>query len=290
MALGDFHLHSTVSDGLASPADVVGMATSAGVRWMALTDHDTTAGLTEARLASRSLPLQVMPGIELSTDMDGIDCHLLALGLRWEDAGLQAWMADQREGRRARLERMVEILAREGAPIDVERVLAIAGEASVGRPHVARALVEKGHVATVAEAFDRWLGNGQAADVPREKLTPVEAINRVHALGGIVSVAHPPFMGEGYQDRIVRLASAGADALEVYYKHYPPDVVAALQETAERLGMAASGGSDYHGLGNPDDRPVGEIPFPDDAVRRFVEFCEDRCAIPWLEAPDDARS
>jgi predicted metal-dependent phosphoesterase TrpH len=224
-----------------------------------------------------------MPGVELSTDMDGVDCHLLGLGLRWEQPAWQDFLAAQRTGRRGRLETMASILAREGAPVEVERVLEIAGEASVGRPHVARALVERGYVDTVAEAFDRWLGNGKVADVPREKLEPEEAIERLHALEGIAVVAHPPFMGDDCMERVRKLAAQGADGVEVYYKHYPPPLVTELASWATSLGLVASGGSDYHGLGNPDDRPIGAIPFPDDAVRRFVEFCEDQCAVPWLE-------
>jgi predicted metal-dependent phosphoesterase TrpH len=183
---------------------------------------------------------------------------------------------------------MLAILADIGAPVAMERVLEIAGEASVGRPHVARALVERGHVQSVAEAFDRWLGNGQVADVPRQKLAPVEAMERVHDLGGVCVVAHPPFIGDDYAVRVRQLAASGADGLEVFYKHYPPALVEELRELALSLGLATSGGSDYHGLGNPDDRAVGSIPFPDRELRRFVEFCEDRCAIPWLEAPTHA--
>jgi hypothetical protein len=250
---------------------------------MSLTDHDTTAGLPAAGEAGRELDVRVMPGVELSTDMDGVDCHLLGLGLRWREPQWQDFLLAQRASRRGRLEEMAGILAREGVPVAIERVLEIAGEASVGRPHVARALVERGYVDSVAEAFDRWLGNGKVADVPREKLKPAEAIERVHVLGGIAVVAHPPFMGDDCVERIRVLAAAGADGVEVYYKHYPPPLVSELASWAMSLGLVASGGSDYHGLGNPDDRSVGAIPFPDDAVRRFVEFCEDRCAVPWLE-------
>jgi hypothetical protein len=264
------------------------MAAAAGVLWMALTDHDTTDGLPVAAAAASVGGLRLMPGVELSTEMDGVDCHLLALGLRWDDPGWQGFLQQQRDGRRGRLEQMVKILGREQAEISIERVLQIAGEASVGRPHVARALLERGYVSSVAEAFERWLGNGKVADVPREKLTPREAIDHVHALGGVAVVAHPPFMGAGYAERVKSLAGWGADGLEVFYKHYGPETVAELGGIALDSGLATSGGSDYHGLGNPDDRPVGAIPFPDEEVRRFVAFCEDRCAIPWLEAPSHA--
>jgi predicted metal-dependent phosphoesterase TrpH len=224
-----------------------------------------------------------MPGIELSTDMGGVDCHLLALGLRWQDTGWQSFLTSQREGRLGRLERMLAILAAEDVPISGDRVLEIAGESSVGRPHVARTLVEAGHATSVADAFNRWLGNGMVADVPREKLTPAEAIGRVHDLGGIVSIAHPPFMGEDYADRVRMLRSAGADAVETFYKHYPTDIVATLLALCEETGALASGGSDYHGLGNPEDRPVGAFAFDEVHLDRFIAHCEDYCTIPWIE-------
>jgi predicted metal-dependent phosphoesterase TrpH len=215
--------------------------------------------------------------------MDGVDCHLLALGLQWQDRGWQTFLAQQREGRLGRLERMVSILAGQGVPVSAQRVLEIAGESSVGRPHVARALMEAGHVETVADAFDRWLGNGKVADVPREKLTPEEAIGRVHDLGGIVILAHPPFMGEDYVPRIRTLLGQGADGIETFYKHYPPEVVATIYAECEAAGAIPSGGSDYHGLGNPDDRPVGGFEFPAEHLARFIAYCEDHCAIPWIE-------
>ena len=283
MSEGDFHLHSNYSDGIHPPATIVRMAAEGGVRWMALTDHDTTDGLVEAAAAAGRVDIKLMPGIEISTDMDGVDCHLLALGLRWHDDAWQAFLADQRDGRLGRLERMVEILAGEGVPVRAQRVLEIAGESSVGRPHVARALMEAGYVESVAEAFDRWLGNGKVADVPREKLTPDEAIGRVHDLGGIVVVAHPPFMGPDYAVRVRALRGAGADGIETFYKNYPPEVVSALFSLCEETGAVASGGSDYHGLGNPDDRPVGGFEFPAEHLRRFIAYCEDHCAIPWIE-------
>lgn len=276
MATGDFHLHSTASDGIHSPTWVMETAAARGVRVLALTDHDTTAGLAEARAAADRLGLRLIPGMELSTDYGSADVHLLGYGFDVQSRPLQEFLAWQRHGRLGRVEKMVAILCDNGAPIEVSRVFEIAGDATVGRPHVARALVEAGHVATVKDAFDLWLGNGQPADVPREKLSPADAIRLVHDNGGVVSIAHPVFIGEDYAEVVEQLAAWGADAVETYYKNYPPEVIEFHATIAERLGLARSGGSDYHGLGNPDDREIGDIPFPDERVSSFVSYLDSR--------------
>ncbi|MGI8926705.1 MAG: PHP domain-containing protein [Tepidiformaceae bacterium] len=287
MAKGDFHLHSTASDGVRSPSWVIGAAAAKGVRVLSLTDHDTTAGLAEAGAAAGRLGLRLIPGVELSADLESsgvnADIHLLGYGFDVTSAALQKQLGEYREGRIGRVHETVRILAAEGASISVERVFAIAGEASVGRPHVARALMEAGQVVSVQEAFDRWLGNGKVADVARPKLSPAAAIGMVHAAGGVVFAAHPVFIGANYEPVLAEMASWGADSIdgiETYYKNYDAETVAKHRALADRLGLATSGGSDYHGLGNPDDREIGDIPFPDMEVDRFVKFVEARCAHP----------
>lgn len=276
MARGDFHLHSTASDGVHSPTWVMETAAANGVRILSLTDHDTTAGYEEARTAAERLGLQLIPGLEMSTDLGKADVHLLGFGFDVEATPLQDFMRWQREGRLSRVETIVLILREYGMPITVERVLEIAGDATVGRPHVARALLEAGHVASVQEAFDLWLGNGKPADVNREKLEPVDAIKIIHENGGVVFVAHAIFIGEDYPEALEQLARWGVDGLETYYKHYDPETVLAHEVLSTRLGLARSGGSDYHGLGNPDDRMIGDIPFPDRRVDEFVAYLESQ--------------
>jgi predicted metal-dependent phosphoesterase TrpH len=283
MAIGDFHLHSTASDGVHTPSWVIGTAAARGVQVLALSDHDTTAGLDEAAAAAKEAGLRLIPGLELSTDLGKADVHLLAYGFDRTSKPLQDFLQWQRDGRIGRTRRIVEILAEQGMPLDVARVFEIAGEATVGRPHVARALLEKGYVASVQEAFDQWLGNGKPADVDRPKLEPADAIRVVHENGGVVFVAHPVFIGEDYAAAIEQLRAWGADGIETYYKHYDPETVAAHAALAARLGMAASGGSDYHGLGNPDDREIGDIPFPDERVVEFVSFIEQNTACPEVQ-------
>jgi predicted metal-dependent phosphoesterase TrpH len=274
MAKGDFHLHSTASDGVQTPTWVVETAAANGVRVLALTDHDTTAGYDEGRQAADRLGLRLVPGIELSTDHGKADVHLLGFGIDVESRPLQDFIAWQREGRLGRTQKIVDILRANGLAIELSRVFEIAGEATVGRPHVARALLEKGYVANVQEAFDLWLGNGKPADVDREKLSPEDAIRTIHDNGGVVFVAHSIFIGEDWPDVVEKLAGWGLDGIETYYKHYDPVMVQRHRDVGHRLGLALSGGSDYHGLGNPDDRAIGDIPFPDEAVDEFVAFLE----------------
>lgn len=276
MSKGDFHLHSTASDGVHSPTWVMETAAARGVRVLSLTDHDTTDGYEEARIAAERLGLRLIPGLEMSTDLGKADVHLLGFGFDVEAKPLREFMRWQREGRLTRVHTIVQILIDYGMPISVERVLEIAGDATVGRPHVARALLEAGHVASVQEAFDLWLGNGKPADVNREKLEPIDAIKIIHDNGGVVFVAHAIFIGEDYPDAVEQLAIWGVDGLETYYKHYDPETVLAHELLSTRLGIARSGGSDYHGLGNPDDREIGDIPFPDERVDEFVAFLESR--------------
>ncbi len=276
MASGDFHLHSTCSDGVCSPTWVVETAAANGVRVLALTDHDTTAGLAEAGAAAAAAGLRLIPGIELSVDLDGVDAHLLGFGFDIEHGPLQAYLSEQREGRVGRMKRMVRVLGEHGVTVEAGRVLEIAGEASVGRPHVARALVEAGYVGSVAEAFDEWLGDGRPGHITRDRLTPAEAIDLLHEAGGVVFVAHPVFLGEAYEEAVATLAAMGLDGMETYYKHYGEETIAAHEALAAKLGLGLSGGSDYHGLGNPNDREIGEIPFPDDAVAAFKAFLNSR--------------
>ena len=187
MAIGDFHLHSTASDGVKSPTWVMETAAANGVRVVSLTDHDTTEGYAEAKLAADRLGLRLVPGIELSTDWGKSDVHLLGYGFDVQSRRLQEYLSWLRESRIGRAEKIVAILADLGAPTSVARVFEIAGEATVGRPHIARALMEAGHVKSVQEAFDRFLATNGPADVPRAKLLPAQAIEELHAAGGVVS-------------------------------------------------------------------------------------------------------
>lgn len=281
MSIGDFHMHSTYSDGRLTPAELVDRAASRGVRVMALSDHDTLAGLPEARAAAARHPgFLLVPAVEISCDLPGTELHMLGLFVDGANARLASELDSFRQGRQQRGADMVAALEAAGVPISWERVLELAGEAAVGRPHLALALMERGHVASVNEAFDRFLARGMPAYVERDTIGPADAITMIRDAGGLPVFAHPSFTKE-YEDVAAMLASNGLFGMEVYYKAYEPPLVESLRGLAERLGLFALGGSDYHSLGNPDEREPGDIPLPDSVVQAFLEAARAAgCAVP----------
>ncbi|MER3457670.1 MAG: hypothetical protein C4309_02600, partial [Chloroflexota bacterium] len=183
----DLHTHSTASDGRLTPTELVHLALERGLTAIALTDHDTTDGVAEAQTAARDTGLEVIAGVEINTESEDGDVHFLGYFVRPDDAAFQAQLATLRNARLGRARLMVEKLARLGLPLDWERVQAIAGEGAVGRPHVARALLERGYITTISEAFEKYIGHEGPAYVPRYRLTPEEAIAVIRAAGGVAS-------------------------------------------------------------------------------------------------------
>jgi 3',5'-nucleoside bisphosphate phosphatase len=244
----DLHSHSTASDGTDAPAEVMRRARAAGLDAIALTDHDTVAGHDAARAA---LPpgLTLVPGMELSCRLDGHSVHLLGYLFDPADPELAAETARIRESRVRRAEAMVERLAELGVPVTWERVQAIAGEGVVGRPHVARAMVEAAVIGSPDQAFGpEWIGEGGRAYVPRYALDPARAIGLVRAAGGVSVLAHPRARGwEVPDDVIAGLAAAGLAGIEVWHPDQDQAQRRALQDLAARLNLVASGGSDDHG-------------------------------------------
>jgi predicted metal-dependent phosphoesterase TrpH len=279
MAHADFHNHSTASDGKLTPTQIVDLAAANGVRIFALTDHDSTEGIAEARRAAEKHPgFVLVPGVELSTDIEGDEVHVLGYFTyeQLENPELQAALARFRAGRFERGKAMVDKLIAIGKPISWERVLEIAGEASVGRPHVAQALVEAGHVATIPEAFDLYIGRNGPAYAEREKMTPLEAVQTLRRYGAPAVMAHPSFT-KSAEVILPELVHAGLAGMEVYYKNYDEETVANLAAMASRLGILPLGGSDYHALNNPGEREPGDIPLPDRVARDFLEK-----ELPWV--------
>lgn len=271
MSIGDFHTHSTRSDGRLSSTELVDLAAARGVRVLALSDHDTLDGYEEAREAASKHPgFLLLPAVELSCDVPGTEVHMLGLCIDPLDTALLANLEQFRRGRIERAEKMVEALTRLGAPIEWSRVQEIAGEASVGRPHVAHALLERGHVQTFDEAFQRFLGRNGPAYFEREKLAPADAIAMIRAAGGVAVFAHPSFTND-YEQVAADLAAQGLFGLETYYRAYPPELVETLRALAVRLGLFPTGGSDFHGIDRNDERQPGEIPLPDEVVESFLE-------------------
>jgi predicted metal-dependent phosphoesterase TrpH len=269
---GDFHTHSTASDGRLTPTELVDLCASQGVVYHALTDHDSTEGIAEARrAAAKHQGYTLIPGVEMGTDIEGAEVHMLGLYLYPEDSELQEALRKLREGRVGRGFGIVEKLRGMGIMIEWERVQEIAGDASVGRPHIAQALVEKGYVSKVAEAFDKWIGRNGPAYVERDKMTPEESVRFIVERGGLACIAHPADLPD-LDALLARLKAAGMSAMEVFYKDYPPAVVESLRLAAERHDLLPLGGSDYHGIfGNLEPLP-GHIPLPDSSIERLLEL------------------
>jgi hypothetical protein len=245
----DLHLHTTASDGRLSAAGLVSRVADAGITVMSVTDHDSVASIEEAARLAASVGIRVVPGIEVTSVHEGRDVHVLGYFFDSSDRSLAVFLQRQRGLRVERLREIGRRLAALGAPVDVDAVLLPAAErpgVSVGRPLVAKALVAAGHVASLQEAFDRFLGSGQPAFVPRIGSPPEEVVGVIQRAGGVASLAHP---GVTKKDGLIpSLVDAGLDAIEVYHTDHTPEKTADYLQMAERLGLAVSGGSDFHGF------------------------------------------
>jgi predicted metal-dependent phosphoesterase TrpH len=267
----DLHTHTTASDGRDAPAALIARAVSAGVRILAVTDHDTVAGCAEARGEAASRGLQLVPGIEVTSVLDGVDVHVLGYFIDIESEPLLTFLADQR---RLRLDRVREIVARLGAlgiHLDAEAILAPGLQdtaKAAGRPWIARALVDTGHVATTSDAFDLWLGRGRPAFVPRVGVTPATVFDRVHDAGGLVSLAHPGLTR--CDELIPDFVASGLDAIEAYHTKHDAETTARYRTLANRLGVAVTGGSDYHGDEAHGAAALGDVALPPDDFARLA--------------------
>jgi 3',5'-nucleoside bisphosphate phosphatase len=266
----DLHMHSTASDGSRSPGEVVRAARRASLAAIALTDHDTVAGLAEAVSVGAELGVRVVNGVELSAVEGETETHLLGLHLR-DTAVLEHGLSELREMRGRRAARIVELLQSQGVQVTLDDVLMQAGAGAIGRPHVARALVADGWATDVRDAFDRYLGAGRPAYVAKDQLGMREAIAMVHAAGGLAVLAHPG--AGGTRERIEPLVALGLDGVEVKHPSHSPQDVARLRACVDQLGLIASGGSDWHGAADG-PRTIGMMHVPIDWLRRQDERIE----------------
>jgi hypothetical protein len=273
---GDFHTHSTASDGRLTPTQLVDLAASRGVQYHALTDHDSTEGVAEAREAAKRHPdFHLIPGVEFGTDIEGAEIHMLGLFLSPDDVELQTVLKELRDGRLDRGEGIVNKLREQGKMIEWSRVQQIAGNAAVGRPHIAQALVEAGYVKKVADAFDTLIGRNGTAYVERKKMTPAEAVQFILQRGGLACWAHPADMGitnEQVEPILIGLKEAGMQAMEVFYKDYSGATIEFLHQLCIKYDLLPLGGSDYHGIFGNEERLPGDIPLPDSSVERLLEL------------------
>lgn len=278
----DLHMHTTASDGLCSPAELVARVRAAGVTTFAVTDHDTVAALAEVR-ALAGADLSLVPGIEVTAVFAGRDVHVLGYWFDEHSGDLLTFLRDQRARRVQRVERMAVALAHAGAPVDVRPVLDDAERrpgAAVGRPALARALVAAGHAASVQDAFERLLGAGRPGYVARDGVPPGAVAELVHAAGGVVSLAHPGVTRR--DDMLAAWAADGLDALEAYHSDHTADDDARYRAAARALGLAVSGGSDFHGddgsMARVARRVIGGVTLPAECFARLQARCDGRTA------------
>jgi predicted metal-dependent phosphoesterase TrpH len=277
----DLHCHTTASDGTLSPAALVARAAGLGLKVIAITDHDSTDGVAEALETGRTCGVDIIPGVEINSDVPGSEVHILGFFVNPTDPDLNESLRRLRDGRVGRARKMAEILTAMGAPIRFERILELAGEGAVCRPHVARALLEAGHVTTFEEAFDRFIGRNGPAYVERLKLTPSDACDLIRRAGGLPVLAHPVYFGSFGRmksaidlDRgLAELKNAGLAGIEVYYPGYDVLTIEYLLSQARVHGFLVTGGTDFHGV-RPNEPDLGGIYVPPKVVHRLREAWE----------------
>jgi predicted metal-dependent phosphoesterase TrpH len=267
----DLHRHTTASDGRSRPSDLVDEAANAGLTTIAVTDHDTLAGLPEAEAAARQRGIACLPGIEITAVHAGRDVHILAYFVSPASDELGGFLERQRADRRRRLFEMAERLERAGVPVDQEglRRRATGAGRSAGRPMLADALVRAGHVSSISEAFERYLGQGRPGFVAREGATPSEVIALVSRAGGLTSLAHPGKLRS--DDLIPGMVEAGLPAIEVNHPDHDEIDVRRYRQMATTFGLLVTGGSDYHGPGSGRTAGLGHVTLAQADFERLAE-------------------
>jgi predicted metal-dependent phosphoesterase TrpH len=267
----DLHTHTTASDGRCSPAELVARASTAGVTVLAVTDHDTLGGCDRAAAACARAAITFVPGIEITAVCDGIDVHVLGYLVDRSAEGFLTFLTEQRRRRIDRARRMLDRLASHGIRLDADAILRPALEnegVAVGRPWIARALVEAGYVPTTSAAFEVWLSPGRPGFAPRVGAPPAEVIANIHQAGGVASLAHPGLLANDAW--VGDLARAGLDALEAYHSEHDLATTMHYLTLALQLGLAVSGGSDYHGDPSHGPASPGAVALPREAYEELV--------------------
>ena len=276
MSKVDLHIHSTASDGRFSPADIVQKAAERRLAFIAIADHDSVAGIVPALAAAKAFPwLRVIPSIEISTDVPHGEAHVLGYFIDYTSHKLLATLARFRDSRRKRAQGMVAKLEKLGIHIEWQRVQEIAGSGTMARPHIAQAMLEKGYITSLKEAFTKYISQGGPAYVEREKMTPVEAVALILGANGLPVLAHP-FTVNNPEMVIIELKAAGMVGIEAYYGDYSADEVSRLVNLADRHNLIATGGSDYHGLDASSETMIGGVDVPTESVERLIALAEQR--------------
>ncbi len=270
MSKVDLHIHTTASDGRFSPADIIHKSVALGLTTIAIADHDTVDGIAPALTAAKAFPrLKVIPCVEVSTDVPHGEVHVLGYFIDCSNQELLATLERSRHSRRERARGMVAKLKNLGIHIEWQRVQEIAGSGTIGRPHIAQAMLEKGYIASFKEAFTEYIGRDGPAYVEREKVTPAETVELILRADGLPVLSHPLTINDP-ETMVVELKAAGLVGIEAYYKSYAADEINGLVSMANRHNLIATGGSDYHGLDTDTETMIGGADVPVESVERLI--------------------
>jgi len=271
----DLHIHSTASDGRLSPQEIVYRAVELGITIIAIADHDTVDGIAPALAAAKVFPeLKVIPAIEISTDVPGDEVHVLGYFIDYTNPHFISRLESMRRSRVERAQKMVAKLKGLGVNIEWERVQHFAGGSTIGRPHIAQAMLEKGYIGSISEAFAKYIARNGPAYVEREKMTPAEAVKLLLDVNGLPVLAHPLTIRET-EAMIMEMRAAGMVGIEVYYKDYGEEQRNSLRQLAQKHHLIATGGSDYHGL-EDNEIMIGDAGVPLVAAEQLLALAEHR--------------
>lgn len=269
----DLHIHTIASDGILSPEEVIDTSINMGLSGIAITDHDTVASLkiAEDYLKDMKNNFKFIPGIELNTDYKNSEVHILGYFIDYNNQPLLDKLIDLRNSRYKRAEKMIEKLRSMGFLIDFQMVKKLSGNDLIGRPHIAQALVDKGYVFSVKEAFDKYISKGRPAYIPRYKFSPNEAINLIKKAGGIAVLAHPGLIKNNLI--VKEIIEMGIEGIEVYYPEHHPIQIDNYLKICEEKNLLITGGSDFHGIGSGDNRSrLGCAGINWELFNRLVEY------------------
>ncbi len=264
----DLHVHSTASDGTLAPSALVEEAAALGLSALAIADHDSVDGVAEGIAAGSRLGVEVVPAVELSAADQGRDVHVLGYFVDYADVQFRERLAALRQARLARARRIVEALHQDGFAVDLDEVLSLADGAAVGRSHVARALVERGHAEDVAEAFERFIGRGKPYYIAKEVTSPEEVVSLIAGVGGLAILAHPAV--SEVEDLVERLVPCRLAGVEAYHAEHTTEQTDSVLRLAVAHGLLVTGGSDYHGPGTH-GAMMGDPHVPDEVLERLRE-------------------
>lgn len=271
----DLHMHSVYSDGTCTPAELVALAEAGGVAAIALTDHDTVAGIPDLLAAAENSPVEIVPGIEISATCARGTMHILGYLIDPTSAVLLEKIKKMQRGRDQRNQEILKKLNKLGYVLQWSEIEQQAGKDVVGRPHIAAALLQRGYVKTRKAAFDLLLAKGRPAYADRYHFSPQESIEMIHAAGGAAVLAHPATLAlkdKALKQMLEELKGYGLDGVETYYSSHRPDQIAKFAQWGEELGLICTGGSDFHGANTPDIKVgtgFGQLNVPDEVLAQL---------------------